>query len=192
MPCPVCATYWFAIGEMCRCLWIILTNTKRRRNLLSDTGAATCDHPSDNESYSLIPSHRDSDISLISSGRPIVELSDSTPESGRTSRMPTSSEQSIGSHCLGVKFSDSVFPSDSPGTTSSHSSESLDDVEAEMKRLKLELKQTMEMYSQACREALIARQVDMELQKLRTEDERRLEEAKSSVERAYAKADSYY
>ena len=33
-----------------------------------------------------------------------------------------------------------------------------DDVEAEMKRLRLELKQTMDMYSTACKEALSARQ----------------------------------
>ena len=33
-----------------------------------------------------------------------------------------------------------------------------DDVEAEMRRLKLELKQTMEMYSTACKEALTAKQ----------------------------------
>lgn len=32
------------------------------------------------------------------------------------------------------------------------------DVEAEMKRLKLELKQTMDMYSTACKEAISARQ----------------------------------
>lgn len=33
-----------------------------------------------------------------------------------------------------------------------------DDVEIEMRRLKLELKQTMEMYSTACKEALVAKQ----------------------------------
>lgn len=33
-----------------------------------------------------------------------------------------------------------------------------DDVEAEMRRLKLELKQTMDMYSTACKEALNAKQ----------------------------------
>jgi hypothetical protein len=33
-----------------------------------------------------------------------------------------------------------------------------DDVESEMRRLKLELKQTMDMYSTACREALTAKQ----------------------------------
>ena len=35
---------------------------------------------------------------------------------------------------------------------------SQDEVEAEMRRLKLELKQTMEMYSTACKEALTAKQ----------------------------------
>ena len=33
-----------------------------------------------------------------------------------------------------------------------------EDVETEMRRLKLELKQTMEMYSTACKEALTAKQ----------------------------------
>jgi len=33
-----------------------------------------------------------------------------------------------------------------------------EDMEAEMKRLKLELKQTMEMYSEACKEAVLAKQ----------------------------------
>lgn len=33
-----------------------------------------------------------------------------------------------------------------------------EDVEAEMRRLKLELKQTMDMYSSACKEALSAKQ----------------------------------
>ncbi|KAK4564710.1 hypothetical protein RGQ29_006687 [Quercus rubra] len=38
------------------------------------------------------------------------------------------------------------------------SSKNLDDVEAEMRRLRLELKQTMDMYSTACKEALTAKQ----------------------------------
>lgn len=33
-----------------------------------------------------------------------------------------------------------------------------DDIEAEMRRLKQELKQTMELYSSACKEALTAKQ----------------------------------
>ncbi|KAH0849607.1 LOW QUALITY PROTEIN: hypothetical protein HID58_096277 [Brassica napus] len=130
-------------------------------------------------------SHRDShDISFISSGRPSVDRSSFThdfPESGRSSRMSTSSE---------FKFSDPSFPNESStfseesGGTSSYSSQGVDDIEAEMKRLRLELKQTMDMYSTACKEALSARQQASALQKLRTEEERRLEEAKSSEEAA--------
>ncbi|ESQ27224.1 hypothetical protein EUTSA_v10018168mg [Eutrema salsugineum] len=151
-----------------------------------------CDSDSD-LSFISPSSHRDSDISFISSGRPSVDRSSFTldfPESGRSSRISTSSEQSIGSHRLGIKFSDPGFLngsstfSEESGRTSSYSSQSLDDVEAEMKRLRLELKQTMDMYSTACKEALSARQQATELQKLRTEEERRLEEAKSSEEAA--------
>ncbi|KFK42273.1 hypothetical protein AALP_AA2G234500 [Arabis alpina] len=151
-------------------------------------------YDSDSDLSFISPSsHRESDISFISSGRPSVDRSSFTidfPESGRSSRISTSSEQSIGSHRLGIKFSDPGLPNDSStfseesGRTSSYSSQSLDDVEAEMKRLRLELKQTMDMYSTACKEALSARQQATELQKLRTEEERRLEEAKSSEEAA--------
>ena len=152
-------------------------------------------YDSDSDLSFISPSsHKDShDISFISSGRPSVDRSSFTldfPESGRSSRMSTSSEQSIGSHRLGIKFSDPGFPNESStfseesGTTSSYSSQGLDDVEAEMKRLRLELKQTMDMYSTACKEALSARQQASELQKLRTQEERRLEEAKSSEEAA--------
>ena len=38
-----------------------------------------------------------------------------------------------------------------------------EEVEAEMRRLKLELKQTMEMYSTACKEALTAKQKVQEI-----------------------------
>lgn len=91
-------------------------------------------YDSDNDMSFMSPPHRDSDISFISSGRPSVERSSFTldfPESGRTSRISTSSEQSIGSHRLGIKFSDPGFPNDSSnfseesGRTSSYSSQSL-------------------------------------------------------------------
>ncbi|XP_048628020.1 U-box domain-containing protein 52-like isoform X1 [Brassica napus] len=143
-------------------------------------------YDSDSDLSFISPSsHRDShDISFISSGRPSVDRSSFThdfPESGRSSRMSTSSE---------FKFSDPSFPNESStfseesGGTSSYSSQGVDDIEAEMKRLRLELKQTMDMYSTACKEALSARQQASALQKLRTEEERRLEEAKSSEEAA--------
>ncbi|XP_010431592.1 PREDICTED: U-box domain-containing protein 52-like [Camelina sativa] len=64
-----------------------------------------------------------------------------------------------------------------------------DDVEAEMRRLKLELKQTMEMYSTACKEALTAKQKATELQRWKLEEERKLEEARHAEEAALAIAE---
>ena len=126
---------------------------------------------SDSESeFSFISaSQQGSENSFISSGTPSsidrCSFTYDLPDSARTSRMSTSSEQSIGSHRLGIKFTDLGFlnnsstASEESGTTScSYSSQSLDDVEAQMRRLRLELKQTMDMYSSACREALTARQ----------------------------------
>jgi len=92
-------------------------------------------YDSDSDLSFISPSsHRDSDISFISSGRPSVERSSFSldfPESARTSRMSTSSEQSIGSNRLGIKFSDPDFLNESStfseesGRTSSYSSQSL-------------------------------------------------------------------
>ncbi|KAK6136213.1 hypothetical protein DH2020_030045 [Rehmannia glutinosa] len=64
-----------------------------------------------------------------------------------------------------------------------------DDVEAEMRRLKLELQKTMEMYSTACKEALSAKQKAVELQRWRMEEERRLEEARLAEEAARISAE---
>lgn len=58
-----------------------------------------------------------------------------------------------------------------------------------MKRLRLELKQTMDMYSTACKEALTAKQKAMELQRLKKEEEQRLEEARVAEEVALSLAE---
>ncbi|KAF7817175.1 U-box domain-containing protein 52 [Senna tora] len=64
-----------------------------------------------------------------------------------------------------------------------------DDLETEMRRLKLELKKTMEMYSSACKEALTAQQKTIELERWKREEERRLEEARLAEEAALAIAE---
>ncbi|XP_073122349.1 U-box domain-containing protein 52-like isoform X2 [Henckelia pumila] len=69
-------------------------------------------------------------------------------------------------------------------TDFSSSSLENDDVEAEMRRLKLELQKTMDMYSTACKEALTAKQKAVELNRWRLEEERRLEEARVVEEAA--------
>ncbi|XP_062155189.1 U-box domain-containing protein 52 [Alnus glutinosa] len=146
-------------------------------------------------------SESETDISFVSSGRPSTEPMSpfpyEFPDSGRTSRLSTNSDQTCGSIRLGTKFNDpnllhnfSSFSNDSSITSSSwSSSQNLEDVEAEMRRLKLELKQTMDMYSTACREALTAKQKAMDLDHWRLEEERKLEEARLAEEASRAIAE---
>ncbi|KAL3573748.1 hypothetical protein D5086_024361 [Populus alba] len=58
-------------------------------------------------------------------------------------------------------------------TSFTGSTHSLDDMESGMRRLKLELKQTMDLYNAACREALTAKRKATELNCWRIEEERR-------------------
>ncbi|KAK8550402.1 hypothetical protein V6N12_039113 [Hibiscus sabdariffa] len=63
------------------------------------------------------------------------------------------------------------------------------DIEAEMRRLKLELKQTMDLYSTACKEALTAKRRANELHQWKMEEARKFEEAKQAGEAALAMAE---
>ncbi|XVF89056.1 hypothetical protein PTKIN_Ptkin19aG0100300 [Pterospermum kingtungense] len=78
-------------------------------------------------------------------------------------------------------------------TASNNSSESIPktsrDIEDEMRRLKLELKQTMDMYSTACKEALTAKRKANELHQWKMEEARRFEDAKQAGEAALAIAE---
>ncbi|KAI0515507.1 hypothetical protein KFK09_008172 [Dendrobium nobile] len=60
------------------------------------------------------------------------------------------------------------------------------DIETEMKRLKLELKQTMDMYSTACKEAITSKLKAKELHDRKMEEARKVEEAKHAEEAALA------
>ncbi|XVE70882.1 hypothetical protein DITRI_Ditri10aG0105900 [Diplodiscus trichospermus] len=63
------------------------------------------------------------------------------------------------------------------------------DIEAEMRRLKLELKQTMDMYSTACKEALTAKRQANELHQWKMDEARKFEEARLAGEAALALAE---
>ncbi|XP_035547198.1 U-box domain-containing protein 35 isoform X2 [Juglans regia] len=63
------------------------------------------------------------------------------------------------------------------------------DLEAEMKRLRLELKQTMDMYSTACKEAISAKNKAKELHQWKLEEARKFEEARLAEEAALAIAE---
>ncbi|KAL6504053.1 hypothetical protein OROGR_025976 [Orobanche gracilis] len=133
-------------------------------------------------------SESDTDISFVSSDRPSMDKISTDRISGvlfdsidfcRTSRVSTSSESSFGSMRSGAKGSElSSF------TDFSSSSIESEDAAAEMRRLKLELQRTMEMYSTACKAALTAEQKAMELHRWRKDEERRLEEARLAEESA--------
>ncbi|CAK8535551.1 unnamed protein product [Lathyrus sativus] len=137
----------------------------------------------------------DTDITFVSSGRPSSACSSSIydyMDSARTSRVSTSSDRSFGSNRLGFKFNDPGSPDTSftlESARTSCSSQTLDEAEADMRRLKLELKQTMDMYSTACREALTAQQKLMEMSHWKLEEEKKLEQAQLAQEAALAIAE---
>ncbi|XP_057427207.1 U-box domain-containing protein 52-like isoform X3 [Lotus japonicus] len=96
-----------------------------------------------------------------------------------------SKTESSGSH----KF-DSVDIYKKDGyTRSSSDSQSSGDVESEMKVLRLKLKQTMEMYNSACKEAISAQNKAKEINQWKLEGARKVEEAKLSEEAALALAE---
>ncbi|KAM5578531.1 U-box domain-containing protein 52 [Rosa sericea] len=156
--------------------------------------------PSMDRSFELPP---DSDISFVSSGRPSVDrmypsFYDSM-DSGRNSRRLIGSEteniSSVSSNPRSRHFMEinSPQPEFSPSSVDSGNSwlsqnnnNNLEDVELEMRRLRLELKQTMEMYNTACKEALTAKHKENELNRCKMEEGQRLEQARLAEEAALA------
>ncbi|XP_006299724.2 U-box domain-containing protein 35 [Capsella rubella] len=134
----------------------------------------------------------DSDLSTMSSGRPSMDWLLPTPRLSVSSEFEDNRCSFATSSCSSEKQSIdlcstySAFSSSSPesGRLSSVSMYSQDDVEAEMKRLKLELKYTMDMYNTACKEAITAKKTTMELHKWKLERECKLKQARLAKEAA--------
>ncbi|KAE9597833.1 putative non-specific serine/threonine protein kinase [Lupinus albus] len=139
----------------------------------------------------------DCDISFVSSGRPSVDrMFPSLYDEMDFSRLSTGSDydaRSSSSSYSGAKSIDqgdySFCSQDSGISMSSLRLSNSEDVEAEMWRLKLELRQTMDMYSTACKEALTAKQKAMELQRWKLEEQRKVEEFRMAEEAALAVAE---
>ncbi|KAK8584664.1 hypothetical protein V6N13_138619 [Hibiscus sabdariffa] len=114
-------------------------------------------------------------------------------------RLSDCTDISIGSMHSGMRWTnrnsqlDFSTPSCDSGRPSSCSSQNLDEVEAEMRRLKLELKQTMDLYGNACRQAISAKQQVIEVKnanqggEILEEVQRAEEAAMSAVEKERAK-----
>nr|TKS07752.1 hypothetical protein D5086_0000110060 [Populus alba] len=143
----------------------------------------------------------DTDISFVSSGRPSIDrIFPAFYDNTETNRTPPrlsnfsdiDSNYSFESLHHGRRSLDQGGFSPELSTFSYESDQmpsAADDVEAEMRRLKLELKQTMEMYSSACKEALTAKQKTRELQRWKIEEGQKLEEARQAEEAALAIAE---
>uniref|UniRef100_A0A804IBN6 RING-type E3 ubiquitin transferase n=1 Tax=Musa acuminata subsp. malaccensis TaxID=214687 RepID=A0A804IBN6_MUSAM len=128
----------------------------------------------------------DSDASFASSSRTSTDrslaqrfsyMSDGTDRSSESVQSPT---KSFGAYSYGTGFSSLSHDS------SSSEASVRDYVEAEMNRLRLELQQTMDMYSSACKEAIVAKQKAMELHLWNMGEQQRLEEARVAEEAAFA------
>ncbi|GER42036.1 kinase [Striga asiatica] len=138
----------------------------------------------------------DTDISFVSPMRPSMNLlfdQDTMMAPRLSNSSDTDNRPSFGSSFSNARSSDAnnsfgVYSSSSQesGNYSWSGSQSLEDVEAEMRRLKQELKQTMDMYSTACKEALTAKQKALELHRWKVEEQQRLEEAHMAEEAALA------
>ncbi|KAJ0234404.1 Kinase with adenine nucleotide alpha hydrolases-like domain-containing protein [Hirschfeldia incana] len=152
------------------------------------------------------PSMMDSDISFVSSGgRPSVDLMfpsfhdhvddvhrlslNSEYEQNRISHETScsSDKQSIDIGSSYTAFSSSSLES---GRQSCSLSSQQDEIEAEMRRLKMELKHTMDMYNSACKEAISAKKAATELHKWKADKELKLEEESLAKEAAMAMAES--
>ncbi|KAK8558928.1 hypothetical protein V6N12_042220 [Hibiscus sabdariffa] len=159
-----------------------------------------------NKQFPMHPSPAvDTDISYVSSGRPSTDRtlpeSYDYQETSRTNTAPRLSNFSdnesnfsfesvpYGQNSMDINSQNDFSSASQDSDKSSNLHASMDDAETEMRRLKLELKQTMEMYSSACKEALTAKQKARELQLWKMEEERRLEEARLAEEAALAIAE---
>lgn len=127
-----------------------------------------------NKSHDLSP---DSDLSFVSSnGRSSIDNRSSTSSYSGTKYIDMSSPQND-------------FSSSSMDSGKSWSSQNMDEVELEMRRLMLELKQTKDMYNTACKEALTAQNKATEFNHWKRAEKMRLEEAKIAEEAAMAVAE---
>ncbi|XP_020574090.1 U-box domain-containing protein 52-like isoform X2 [Phalaenopsis equestris] len=90
---------------------------------------------------------------------------------------------------FGDSFEHSLASMNSPRSSLSPIASHNRELETEMRKLKLELKQTMEMYSNACKEAITAKQKAMELQQWKLEESKKFEELKQAEEAALAIAE---
>ncbi|KAJ6924352.1 hypothetical protein NC652_017594 [Populus alba x Populus x berolinensis] len=121
-----------------------------------------------------------------------MESTDPPFSAGRLStfRYSTSdASQNTGTFALAIMDSSAQGLDVSVASASSLNESNADFLEAEMRRLRLELKQTMAMYGTACKEALSAKKKATELNQWKVDEVRKFEETKLAGEAALAMAE---
>ncbi|XP_020540934.1 U-box domain-containing protein 52 isoform X2 [Jatropha curcas] len=149
--------------------------------------------------YDPYPSEMD--ISSISSGGPSLDrmhpafYENSEPEISPRKSGIDYDFRSFGSNYsagtstdIGSQYNYSGCSSQDSGQPSWYS-QNIEGVESEMRRLRLELKQTMDMYNTAYKEAVSAKQKTTDYQRWKIEEEHRYEEARMAEEAALALAE---
>ncbi|CAN8323647.1 unnamed protein product [Cochlearia groenlandica] len=150
------------------------------------------------------PSLTESDISFVTSERPSVDIMfpsfydnmdvpqlslTSEYEENRTS-LATSSSSDKQSIDIGSSYTAFSSSSRESGGQSCSLPNHDDNNEAEIRRLKMELKYTMDMYNNACKEAISAKKTASELHKWKVDKEQKLKEVRLAKEAALAMAES--
>ncbi|CAI0401705.1 unnamed protein product [Linum tenue] len=112
------------------------------------------------------------DISFVSGARMSNAERIMFPSYGDSSEFGVSARSSTASQSDSISVASSYTPNTSMdfGALSEFSAKQ-EDVESEVRRLKLELKQTMEMYNNACKEALTAKSKEQKLETAKSAEE---------------------
>ncbi|GJS70956.1 U-box domain-containing protein 35-like protein [Tanacetum coccineum] len=113
----------------------------------------------------------DTDISFVSSGRP------------STDRMSVSlyNDMELGAARASISL-DQCLDKFSSSPIESKGSQNADESDSEMKRLKMDLIRTVDLYSSACKEKLTAKQKAGELERWRMEEQQRIDEETRETE----------
>ncbi|WCJ20046.1 protein kinase family protein [Euphorbia peplus] len=141
------------------------------------------------------PSTTEMDISFVSTGRPSSMFSSfhdsesdlmTPPKASSVDYDMRSSFGSVFSPRMSIENMSQYSFADSMHSGQTSRSSEMDDVEAEMRRLRLELKQTMDMYNSACKEAKSAKQKSNDYHRWKYEEQQRFEESRLAEEAAIA------
>ncbi|PSS18080.1 Serine/threonine-protein kinase [Actinidia chinensis var. chinensis] len=129
------------------------------------------------------PQHPASNLNLRVRTRGISSIQDSTMEICDFSGPPSFQSTDMSFENLDQSRRSDVSRSSVSSTLASR------ELEAEMRRLKIELKQTMDMYNSACKEAVTAKEKEKEIDRWKTEEACKLQAAKEAQEAAMALAE---